>query len=349
MKKTGLLVALALLGVAAIPLAACDKTPKQSEGKTETGTYYGIQSAESIYGVAAVTTAKLLAASAPAGVTPTAQTVADSSISKALDEVEDFNKYFNMLDSFLVKSATKTVVEPNDSADEAVREYDYRLTVTGKDAEGGDVTHFVYFSETAGAPTHNRYTDGDETVTVEETVYTLRGAVDMGRTEDGTVYYQMTGTRAERTVTEKEGRETETEHIATLNMKAYDDPASGDYVALTHTQTTEEEGRESETESLYTYRVYSNNALVEATEVGFETETEHGGTESEYSIRFLEGGRRGSYEIEHETVNGKTVIEVEYNIDGTRGKFTVGKDGEYYRYRFSDDGTYDRNFRDFDD
>ena len=65
MKKSRIFLTFALIGVAALPLAACNGGSGRTSGpsKAETGTYYGIESTESVYGVAAVTTAKLLQAS----------------------------------------------------------------------------------------------------------------------------------------------------------------------------------------------------------------------------------------------------------------------------------------------
>ncbi len=345
MKKSRILLTVALLGVAALPLAACNgrgNDPAPGPIEAEKGTYYGLGSTESVYGVAAVTTAKLLEA------TTAASTVTLAATNGVRDEAEDFNKYFNMLDSFLDKAGTKTTVEANPSTDPALSAYPFKLTVTGKNAAGEAVTHTVYFSETAGAPKTDTRTDGDETTTVESTTYTLQGAVEMGSTEDGTVYYRMEGTRVERTETETEGRETETERVSTLTMRAYRDGDTEDFVELTHSSGVEQEEGESEEEALYTYRTYANGKLVEATEISFETESEGTMSESEYSIRFLSGDSHGYYEIEKETVGGKTSFEVEYTLDGERGRFTVIKDGDTYRYKFSDSPDYE-NFFDFDD
>lgn len=350
MKKSRIFLTFALIGVAALPLAACNGGNGRTSGpsKAETGTYYGIESTESVYGVAAVTTAKLLQASSflPATVSLSGGT-APNSVS---GEAEDFNKYFNMLDSFLDKAETKTTVEANPSSDPALAAYPFKLTVTGKNAAGEDVAHTVYFSETAGAAKTDTRTDGDETTTVESTTYTLSGAVEMGTAEDGAaVYYRMEGTRVERTKTETEGLKTEVERESVLTMRAYREGDANDYVELTHTSGVEEEGGEREQEAVYTYRTYAQGKLVEATEICLETENEGTMSESEYSVRFLSGASRGYYEIEKKTAGGKTSFEVEYTLDGERGRFIVVKDGENYRYKFSDDAAEEENFRDFDD
>ena len=360
MKKRWFVLTAVLTGSALLALGACG--PKR--GSTiEAGSYRGVSSVESVYAVGAVTTAKLLfAESGAAHAASVAMTAADTDADYGLPETggagmqdaqnaaADFNKYFNMLDSFLDKAQTTTVVEANTSDDAAVKDYEYKLTVTGKDASGADVTHIVYFTETQGATSVKDKTDGTETTHVEETKFDLAGAVDMGTAEDGTkIYYVMTGSRVERIETESEDGETETETTSALTMKVSESATSQDYAQLTHTASTEQDGTENETESLYRYSLYTGGTLTESTEVAFESEQENGGVEAEYTVRFLTGASRGTYEIERETKGQKTWIAVEYTIDGNRGKFVIVQDGDEYRYKFTTNEADDRNFRDFDD
>ncbi len=360
MKKRSCLLILALAGVSALSIAGFAGCNGGSHGADEarTGTYRGIGSTESVYGVAAVTTAKLLksesaevaslAAPADTGTADTGTAGAD----KAQAELDDFNKYFNMLDTFLDKSATKTVVTKNSSSDEALAGYEFKLIITGKNAAGEDVPHTVYFTETAGASKTDAHTDRDgETETTVTKTYTLDGVVEMGTDETGAaIYYYMSGARTELEITETEGRETETEYISSLTMKASvqkDDPLN--YVSLTHTQSSETEADETETESLYTYTVFENGIPVESTAVGFEEETEKGETETEYTVAFQSGTSRGIYTIERETKGNAAEIVVEYLMDGTAGSFTVSKNADgTYRYHFAETSA-DRFLDDFFD
>ncbi len=385
MKKRYLFLAtLALAGLATVPLCACDlsgigsSTGANGDHKTEAttvGTYTGIGSTESVYGVGAVTSAELLAetlqSSAPAATAEAApQDPAQpqdqaaqpdyglpenggANIGDVQNAAEDFNTYFNMLDSFLDKGATKTVVEKNVSEDPMLSGYALKLTITGRNAAGEENVHTVYYTETAGKESTNTFRDDDEVTTVTEMTYTLEGAVRMGKDAAGSdVYYFMTGTRTERTVTETEGREEETEQESILKMTAFASELDmSNRVELSNIQTTESEsegfGTETETESLYTYSVYAGGKLTESTQVEFETEEEHGETETEYTVRFLNGASRGTYEIERETRAGNTWITVEYNIDGKRGKFVIVEDNGAYNYKFSQNSADDRSFANF--
>ncbi len=340
------MLAIAMLGVAAIPLAGCGEKKADPTGDAGQGTYQGLGSVESVYGVSAVTAAKLLAVTenSPSAVRTAAVDTAESD--PVLGEAEKFNKYFNMLDSFLDKGATTTVVEANAEADEAVKDYAFKLTVNGKDAKGETVAHTVYFTETKGETKQNVTYDEDETTTVESTQYTLEGKVLMGQSEAGNLYYNMSGTRVERTVTEQEGKKTETSVENELKLRAFaEDPTT--YVEISHASETETEGDESEQESEYVYSVYEGGKLTEQTAVEFETETERNKTEAEYEVRFLTGTAKGTYEIERETKNGKTEIVVAYSIGGVKGSFRITKDGNgKYSYKFADS---EREFSDFDD
>ncbi len=427
-KRYRFLAVLALAGLVSVPLAACDfggNGGNKGDGSdhkteaTEIGTYTGIASTESIYGVGAVTTTELLAET----VTPTApesgpitstpgesnpdagnpgesnpgesnpgettpvdpdpsQTpdyglpdVGDNQIGDVQDAAQDFNTYFNMLDSFLDKAATKTVVEKNVSEDPMLAGYELKLTITGKNAAGEDDVHIVYYTETAGETQsystgdkvhHNARErdddddrwdyddDDDEVTTVTETTYTLDGAVYMGKDEAGSdVYYFMTGTRTERSVTKVEGREEETKEESILRMTAFADELDmANRVELNNVQTTESETEhnftETETESLYTYSVYKDGKLLESTQVKFETEEEHGKVEAEYTVRFLSGASRGTYEIERETKGTSTWISVKYSIDGKSGKFVIVENADgTYTYKFSKNSTQDKNFSNF--
>ena len=358
MMKRICILAAALAATASLALVGCgdNKSGSAHHEETQTGTYRGIESTESIFGISAVTTAKLLAVTeAPAAASSTESLAftaegTQDAVDKVEREAEDFNKYFNILDTFLDRGATTTVVEDNASADAALAGYAFKLTITGRNAAGEDVPHTMYYSETKGETNTTNRLDGDETVTTSSTVYTLEGVVELGADEAGTpVYSYMRGTRTEQTVTETEGRETETEQISTLSLRA--SATAGDtqnYVELTHTQTSEQEGAEAETEAVYTYRTYVAGQLAEATSVEFETETEHGEEETEYTVRFLSGASRGVYEIEREVENGRTEIAVRYSIDGATGRFVIIKNADgTYLYKFS--GNSSETFRDFDD
>ena len=201
-KKTALISVLsALLGVVLLLAILLPVLLGRGGGRhdsftmgTETGTYHGIASTESVYGLAAVTTAKLLEkTAAPSGeaqnVAFTEASGSADAIAKARAEAEDFNKYFTMLDGFLNRSATTTVVDVNPSEDEALAGYAFRLIITGMDAAGGSVSHTIYYSETKGETETSSYRDGDETVSVTSTVYTLDGVVEMGVDAAGAPVY----------------------------------------------------------------------------------------------------------------------------------------------------------------
>ncbi len=314
------------------------------------GTYSGLTDAEAVYAVGAVTTAKLLSFSLAGGNASLADTIAEGdnsgfdlkdtieNLTSVQAGAEEFNKYFNMLDSFLNKQALTTVVTQN-NAEGDLAQYDFKAVITGKNAANADVKHTLYYSETLIRKVDNN--NRGESITVEQ--YYLEGVVEL---EEGTLYY-MSGTHTLRSETE----DGETEKSETLDIRASAIPDDAqNYVLLHHENESEEEWGEVEEESEYVYTTYSGGRRVEQTAVEFETGTEHGQTETEYEIVIADGSSRSSYEVERVNVNGRTYIEVKYNIDGTRGKFVILKNADgTYQYKFTSRASDDKFFRDFDD
>ncbi len=314
------------------------------------GTFSGLTDTESVYAVGAVTTAKLLSFSLAGEAASLADTIAegDNSGFDLKDTIEnltsvqagaaDFNKYFNMLDSFLNKQALTTVVIQNNAEGELAQN-DYKAVITGKNAANENVEHTLYYSETL----IRKVEDNNRGESFTEENYYLEGVVVM---PEG-AYYYMSGTHTLRSETE----DGETEKSETLDIRASATPDDAqNYVLLHHENESEEEWGEVEEESEYVYTIYSGGRRVEQTAVEFETGNEHGQTETEYEIKLQSGGSSSSYEVERVNVNGKTYIEVEYNIDGTCGKFVILKNEDgTYQYKFTSRASDDRTFRDYDD
>ena len=295
---------LTLAGLAVIPLAACNSS---KDG--------GLSSVNDVYGLGAVSSVKLFE-NVIGG-----ETVQTLSSVKALAVQQDgikgyaekFNEYFTALDEFLGKDIVTTNSETN--KDEGYP-YEIKLTVTGKDITGNDVTHVMYYTEKYVG----EFKDDDEVTTR----YTLEGVMVV----DGADYY-LTGERERET----EGKEVEDE----LKIRAYADKADkGTYVQVEQGTSVES----NETEKEYTYSVYANGKLVEKTSVEFETERKGNKEEVEYELEFLNGTGRGKYTVERVTLNGDVSMRVKYNISGDKGQFIIrakNVDGETkYEYEFSD-------------
>ena len=306
MKKISALC-LTLAGAAIIPLSACN-TEKSGN----------LSSVNDVYGLGAVTSAKLLSNVSGQTVKALASV---SLLADGADEAavyaEKFNEYFTALDDFLGEDLINTVAEEN--KDEKYP-YETKLTVTGKDISGNDVTHIMYYTETFAGEER----DEDEV----KTIYTLEGVMIV----DGEDYY-LTGER------EHETEEDETEDE--LKIRAYADRND----KSTYVEMEQETSREpNETEREYTYSVYSAGRLVEKTSVEFETERKGAKEEAEYELEFLNGSGKGKYKVERETVGGTVQMKVKYKIDGKEGVFKIrkitDKDGnERYEYTFSDNST----------
>jgi len=225
-------------------------------------------------------------------------------------QAEKFNEYFTALDSFMNEDIVTTVSEVN--TDENYP-YETKLTINGKDFNGGDVQNIMYFTESLVETT----AEDDET----ESVYSLKGVLVV----DG-FDYTLEGERS----VEQEEDESENE----LKIRAYADITDKtSFVEMSQEYSVEDGERETE----YVYSIYSGGKLIEQTAVEFETEKEGEREETEYELEFLKGEAKGRYVVERESENGKIRIKVKYDIDGKRGEFGVrSSGGNKYSYLFSD-------------
>lgn len=333
MKKLFAVAAAVLAGTALFAFAGCDRGTEGGLAGLDGGFGGGAgtqaeEGAQSAYALGAVTTAGLLAGGS--GAVRSISLAAQTEEGALREEVADFNEYFRMLDSFLDEDAFRTEVTENSDASYP---FDYKLTVTGKNPDGSEVSHTMYYSETQ---THSREEsdDGEHETTV---AYSLTGVLEMNG-----VAYEMTGARMSQTETEDGEQETS----ESLWIRATDPADASNYVRMDVEEESEQEGGESESEREYVYSVYSGGRLAERTSVSFEKENEHGEAETEYELSILKDGVRSRFEVERaERVNGAVSIGVKYDTAEGKGRFVITQtaDGQY-RYTF-DDGRY----FDFDD
>ena len=280
-------------------------------------------SSDEIYGFGAVSTVKLLGSETTAAALKSLSEVAATETqaqSGVKGQIDKFNEYFVALDSFLGKDVVSTTSETNQ---DTAFDYETKLTIRGKDFDGNDTQYVMYYTETQ----RNQVVDEDEV----ETLYSLTGVMVI---DD--VQYNLEGQRTE----EQERDENESE----IKIVAYqNDRANRIEMEQEHSVET------GEVETEYVYSVYINNQLKESTSVEFEVENKHNKQETGYEIEFISGTKRGKYSIERETKNNVTEIEVEYNVDGEKGKFVIreieNQGQKYYEYTFSDGTkeTYERH------
>ncbi len=284
-------------------------------------------SASDVYGMGAVSTARLLGS----GVNPSALGAfsalnsaagasddGESDMSDVKAHADKFNGYFTALDSFLGEDVVTTTTAKNT---DATYEFDMVMTVTGKDLSGKVDKYTMYYTETLIK------SEVDEEDGESEKEYRLKGVMIIDGAE-----YSVAGGRTE----ERDGGESESE----LKIRAYAD-ASDENTYIEMSQEHSADGKEVETE--YVYSVYVDGELVEQTAVDFETERKNGKEESEYELEFRYGEGKGKYKLEREVKNGKVKIKVKYDVDGDSGVFhisekTVGG-AKHYEYVFKDGST----------
>ncbi len=262
-------------------------------------------SADDVYGMGAVSAARLLASMPETSIGLLSQTD-ELQIKK---EAEKFNQYFTALDSFWGDDIVTTATVKNTDADYP---FEIKMTVMGIGFDGTANNYTMYYTETL----HKSEDDEDEI----EKEYKLVGVMIIDGNE-----YAVEGERSEES--EKDENETE------LKIRAYADVADRRSYVQMEQEYSVENGK---TQTEYVYSVYADGKLIEETAVEFEAKNKNGKVQTEYSIEFRKGKSKGKYEIERRS--DKTAVE--YKIDGENGEFFIrevtGNGKKLYEYTFSD-------------
>lgn len=280
-------------------------------------------SAEELYGLGAVTTVSLLGSSLqnePSRVSALSSVCSAKQSTTMQAQAEQFHTYFLMLESFLGEGILNTSAVPN--TDEAYAAYEIKLTVTGTDLYGNEISHLMYYTETV--------VKEKEEKNESESEYEISGI--MVTKEEN---YALKGERSVKTQNKGEDAEREEE----FRIRAYPDSSRRNtYVEMKQELSVEGDAAEQR----YVYSVVKNGSVTESTAIRFESQTKDDRTEIDYRIEFLSGRAKGEYRLEKEIKDGGTQMRVKYSVDGDSGYFTIEEtaDGEYV-YTFSD-GTVKR-------
>lgn len=264
-------------------------------------------SVEDIYGISAVTTVSLMNSAFPESAVASLSAVYDTQQEdEAQLQAESFHEYFLMLKDFFGEGMLRTVAVKN--TDEAFAQHEIKLTVTGKDLYGNEISHLMYYTETEKSQRKEKHETKSE--------YSISGVMV---TADGV--YELRGER--KTETETEDGETETEEE--FRMRAYPDISDeSTYVEMKQEFSVESD----ETEQKYVYSVIKDGSIAESTVLRFESETKDDKTEVKYRLEFISGKTKGSYQLKKETKNDVTQMKVEYDIENDKGEFTITETGE---------------------
>jgi len=260
-------------------------------------TPFDFETKDQVYAFGAISTTNLLQQEtgefaplgATTGATPSALGEEDTLLVE--EEVEDINKYLNMMEKFLGTNngfSTETMVSD-------LPEYSTKIVFTAKDILGNDVIYALYLNETVVLTDTETEVEEDDELEGEdqddledvETESTLNGLLVVGG-----VNYTIEGSKE---VEEDEVKITVISQVDEFN-----------YVKVVY--KTEED------ETKFSYQVVANGSVTNKTEVKLEVEDD----ETKAELKFLEGSAQGEYTFKMEIEDGKQIIKVEYYInDGT--------------------------------
>lgn len=278
-----------------------------------------ITDADSFYAYGAASIGTIL--SSEKNATPARQRVRAMSAvvrKNSSEQIDTINKYMALVESLLSDEAiTGESISGNMG-------YAYGMTVSYTDLLGDSVSYVMYYDkiflegETEDDETEESYSLSGILV-IEDTVYPVEGSYETEFSED------------------------ETENA--LYFKAFTDTEKNSYIEVEQETETEEDDGESETEKEYVYSVYSDNKLIEKTEIKYEIKDD----ELELKMTVSKDGKKEELIFNDETEDGERVLFVRGNIDGEDVRFRIYiRQGEYH-YVFENGESSDHDRFDDDD
>ena len=279
-----------------------------------------ITDADSFYAYGAASIGTILSSEKTA--TPARQRVRAMSTvvrKNSSEQIDTINKYMALVESLLSDEAiTGESISGNMG-------YAYGMTVSYTDLLGDSVSYVMYYDkiflegETEDDETEESYSLSGILV-IEDTVYPVEGSYETEFSED------------------------ETENA--LYFKAFTDTEKNSYIEVEQETETEEDDGESETEKEYVYSVYSDNKLIEKTEIKYEIEDD----ELELKMTVSKDGKKEELIFNDETEDGERVLFVRGNIDGEDVRFRIYIRQGNYHYVFENGESSDHDrFDDEDD
>lgn len=278
-----------------------------------------ITDADSFYAYGAASIGTILSSEKTA--TPARQRVRAMSTvvrKNSSEQIDTINKYMALVESLLSDEAiTGESISGNMG-------YAYGMTVSYTDLLGDSVSYVMYYDkiflegETEDDETEESYSLSGILV-IEDTVYPVEGSYETEFSED------------------------ETENA--LYFKAFTDTEKNSYIEVEQETETEEDDGESETEKEYVYSVYSDNKLIEKTEIKYEIEDD----ELELKMTVSKDGKKEELIFNDETEDGERVLFVRGNIDGEDVRFRIYIRQGNYHYVFENGESSDHDRFDDDD
>jgi hypothetical protein len=269
-----------------------------------------------IYAFSAISSVDLLAGtkSQPAS-TALAVTLADQTAPIVGDELDELNKYLNIMEKFLGESNGFTfVAEVSDRP-----EYSHKIVFSTVDMAGDPVTYILYFNEalldevtetsmrdlTEVTTEPEQEDETEDEIEAEDEIETEDEVESEDETEFEDQETQISGLLvidgAEYVVTGKKEIEENEEKIQIRSE-------------LDELNYVEVVSKVEENERKFEYTV-SVNGVVSKTKVKIEQED----NEQKIQLKFVAGDAKGEYTFKQETEDGETVLKIRYKLETEAG------------------------------
>ena len=286
---------LALLGV--LTLSACNTQASQNNV---------LASNTDIYAFSAISSTSLL--SQGSQTQPLAKTLGDSEDTLIEQEIEDINKYLNMMEQFLGDNGGFSI--ENVESDRV--EYANKVVFTSVDLLGNQVVHTLYFNEEVLTEENDvddlsDYTtedddeeevDNEEETEVEDETEIEDDEEDEFEDQETKITGILVMNDTEYTITGKKEIEENEEKI---EIKSFVD--ANNYVKVV--------SKVEDDERKYHYEVVTDGVVVMSSKVKIEEED----NESKFVLEYVDGQTSGKFEFKRELDDNEDIIKIKYEIN----------------------------------
>ncbi len=287
--KKFLFVLLGALGF--MSFTACNALPGQNDV---------LATNSEIYAFSAISSASLLGNTQTA--TPVVKTLSDTEETLIEQEVEDINKYLNMIEQFLGSNNGFSI--ESQTSDRV--EYANKIVFTSVDLLGNQVVHILYYNEVLATETA-MVDDLEEEITEEDTEVDTEDETEVEDEEEDESEFEDQETTLsgilvmndlEYSVTGKKEIEDNEEKIEIVS--AID---SLNYVKVV--------SKLEDNERKYFYEVVEEGVVTTSSKLKIEEED----NETKVNLEYVQGTTSGSFEFKRELEDGEDIIKIQYEIN----------------------------------
>ncbi len=278
---------------------------------------------DEIYMFSAISSASLLEANPVALAQPLAMTLSDAETLLVEDEIDEINKYVQMMEKYLAGANGLSIMK----SDSDRPEYQYKLIFSSVDMLGETVEYLLYYNESTTDDFSTVVTTSEDLTTTEsdetETEEMETTETDIDDDDDDNDDETEFEDEDDDDDAEEES-ETFISGILVINETEYavtgkeETEADESKVSITSWIDSENyvfvESKIEDGERKFNYEIVVSGTVQSSSEIKIETEED----EMKFELEFISGTASGKYEFKQETEDETNILKIEYEVtDGT--------------------------------